>query len=406
MLFTSEIGSLLLLFLASIGGGYVAKRLRLPPLLGMLLAGLAIRNLPWGLLDGLPESWSVGLRLTALAVILLRAGLGLDLPALNELRANALRLAAFPNLTEATTVAAAAYVLLDLPVRWAVLLGFIVSAVSPAVVVPSMLDLQRKGYGTAKGIPTMILAAASFDDVISITGFGVALSLIFSGQGEAGVAETLLRAPIELALGLGFGILAGLICLTVSKAPVWIRFGVLLALGLLAIFGGWAVELTGGGSLAAMTMGAVAGRVWLDGAIPVAKLMARVWGVAQPMLFGLIGAAVVLAAVEPTYIVRGVVILVLGLVVRMAVTYLSAEPRRFTTHERLFIAAAWIPKATVQAAVGALALDLAREYESGPQAEAYGVQVVTIAVLAIIITAPLGAIAISWTGPRWLQREQ
>ncbi len=370
----------------------------------MLLAGIAVRNAPWGLVDDLPEGWSVTLRLTALAVILLRAGLGLDLRALVDLRVNLLRLAAFPNLSEALTVATAAYLLLDLPVTWAVLLGFVISAVSPAVVVPSVLDLQERGYGTAKGIPSMILAAASFDDVISITGFGVALSLIFSRQGEASVAEAILRAPIELGLGLGFGVFAGFACLTIARAPLWLRFGLLSALGLLAVFGGWALGLAGGASLATMTMGAVAGRVWSDASLPVARAMGRVWAVAQPMLFGLIGAAVALSAIESDYIGLGLVIIALGLTVRLAVTYFSADTNRFTTNERLFLAVAWVPKATVQAAVGALALDLAREYNSGPQFESYGVQVVTIAVLAIIITAPVGAVAIASTGPRWLDR--
>lgn len=376
----------------------------MPPLLGMLLGGIAVQNLPGNLLEGLPGSWSVALRLAALAVILLRAGLGLDIPALIDLRANLLRLAVLPNITEAVTVAMAAVILLDLPLVWGLLLGFVISAVSPAVVVPSMLGLQEKGYGVAKGIPTMVLAASSFDDVISITGFGVTLSLIFAGRGEGGVAETLLRAPVELVAGLGFGVLAGLLCLAVGRAPAWLRFVVLSALGLVAIFGGWALGFTGGGSLATMTMGAVAGRGWRDASIPIAMAMGRVWSVAQPILFGLIGAAVILAAVESAYISRGLVILALGLTVRLLVTYLSTERGRFTTGERLFVAAAWIPKATVQAAVGALALDLARQYETGPQSETYGTQVVTIAVLAIIVTAPLGAIAIAWAGPRWLSR--
>lgn len=186
--------------------------------------------------------------------------------------------------------------------------------------VPSLLDLQSKGYGVGKGIPTMVLAAASFDDVLSITGFGVMLSLIFAGQGDATLAESLLRASIELLLGLGAGVLAGAFCAAIVKAPTWLRFGALLSFGFLAIFGGWAVGLTGGGSLATMTMGAVAARGWLGVTMPVAKALGRVWSVAQPMLFGLIGAAVALSAVEPSYISRGLVILAIGLTIRLLVT--------------------------------------------------------------------------------------
>lgn len=378
----------------------------MPPLLGMLLAGMGVRNLPGNLLGDLPDDWSVALRLIALTVILLRAGLGLDLNALVGLRGSLVRLAFLPNLSEAVTVAVVARLVLDLPLIWGLLLGFVVAAVSPAVVVPSLLDLQHKGYGVAKGIPTMILAAATFDDVLSITGFGATLSLVFADQSEVGVTGSLLRAPLELALGLGVGILAGLLCAAVVNTPTWLRFGALTGLGLSAVFGGWAVGFAGGGSLAAMTMGAVAARGWLDAASPVAKGLVRVWAPAQPLLFGLIGAAVVLSAVEATYVGGGLVILVLGLTVRLLVTYFSTSSIQFSLRERLFVALAWIPKATVQAAIGALALDLARQNESGPQAEIYGTQVVTIAVLAIVLTAPVGALAIAWSGPRWLEQQQ
>lgn len=400
------IGALGLLVALAILAGIVASRLRMPALLGMLLAGIAVRNVPGDLLEALPERWSLVLRLIALTVILLRAGLGMDLDALVGLRASLVRLAFLPNLTEAFTVAVVAKLVLDMPLLWGLLLGFVVAAVSPAVVVPSLLDLQLRGYGVAKGIPTMILAAATFDDVVSITGFGATLSLVFADSGGATVIESLARAPLELGLGLITGILAGLLCSIVARAPTWIRFGALSALGLVAVLGGWAVGFAGGGSLAAMTMGAVSARRWRDSTVAVARGMSWVWAVAQPILFGLIGAAVVLTAVEPSYINGGLVILVIGLAVRLVVTYLSASANSFNARERLFVALAWIPKATVQAAIGALALDLARQNEAGPQAEIYGTQIVTIAVLAILTTAPIGALAIAWSGPRWLDRQQ
>lgn len=395
-----------MLLVVAASGGLAARRLRMPPLLGMLLAGVALRNTPGDPLQDLPEGWSLTLRLVALTAILLRAGLGLDLDALGRLKGNFLRLAFLPNLSEAVTVAAAAQVLLDLPLAWGLLLGFVVAAVSPAVVVPSLLDLQTKGYGAGKGIPTMVLAAASFDDVLSITGFGAMLGVVFAGHGDASLAESLLRAPLELMLGLGAGGLAGAFCTAIVRAPAPVRFGVLMALGLSATFGGWAVDLAGAGSLATMTMGAVAARGWRSASTPVAAALGRIWSVAQPVLFGLIGATVVLSSVEPRYVRGGLAVLAFGLAVRLLVTYLSIARDRFTHRERLFIALAWIPKATVQAAIGALALDLAKRYEAGIQAEIYGVQVVTIAVLAIILTAPVGAIAIALTGPRWLEREE
>jgi NhaP-type Na+/H+ or K+/H+ antiporter len=129
----------------------------------MLAAGFLLRNLPGDLLHALPERWSVALRFLALTVLLLRAGLGLDLEALRRLQGALLRLAFLPNLAEAITVAVAAHFVLGMPPLWSLLLGFVTSAVSLAVVVQGLLDLQLMRYGTATGIPTLVLAAASFD---------------------------------------------------------------------------------------------------------------------------------------------------------------------------------------------------------------------------------------------------
>lgn len=392
------------LFAAAVLGGLLVRSLRMPPLLGMLLAGIAVRNLPGDLLSDLPDDWSIALRLVALTIILLRAGLGLDLDALAGVRSDLIRLAFLPNLSEAATVAVVAKVALDMPLLWGLLLGFVVSAVSPAVVVPSLLDLQHRGFGVSKGIPTMVLAAATFDDVLSITGFGATLSLIFANDSGTSVTGSLLRAPLELALGLITGILAGLLCTALVAAPTWLRLSALTGLGLAAVFGGWTIGFAGGGGLAALTMGAVAARGWLDAATPVARGLGRAWAPAQPLLFSLIGAAVALSAVESTFVVGGLVILAAGLAVRLLVTYASTSAVNFSVHERLFVALAWLPKATVQAAIGALALDLARQTQADPQAEIHGTQVLTVAVLAIVVTAPLGALAIAWSGPRWLEQ--
>ena len=392
------------LFTACVAGGYLASSLQLPPLLGMLLAGIVVGNLPDSFLGEVPDRWSLGLRLVALTVILLRAGLGLDLDALRGLQGSLARLAFLPNLAEASTVAIVAMLLLDMSLMWGLLLGFVVAAVSPAVVVPSLLDLQLKGYGTKKGIPTMVLAAATFDDVLSITGFGAMLGLVFADLGGGGAGESLIRAPLELGLGLGFGVVAGSGCGAARGAPAWLRFGMLSVAGLVAVGGGWALGFAGGGSLGAMTIGAVAARSWRDASAPVAAALSKVWVVAQPLLFGLIGAAVALDVLEPSYVWSGLVILAVGLIVRLVVTYAAVSGDRFSTRERGFIALAWIPKATVQAAIGALALDAARQTNAGAQAEIHGTQVVTIAVLAILVTAPIGAVAIAWTGPRWLAK--
>lgn len=144
----------------------------LPPLLGMLLAGFLLRNIPV-ISDNVQirHKWSSSLRSIALSVILVRAGLGLDSKALKKLKGVCVRLSMDPCLVEACTSALLVHFLMGLPWQWAFILGFVLGAVFPAVVVPSMLLLQGGGYGVEKGVPTLLMAAGSFDDILAITGF-------------------------------------------------------------------------------------------------------------------------------------------------------------------------------------------------------------------------------------------
>ena len=180
-----------LLYGVSVLGSFLIKKVAagVPALLGMLLAGLMLRNghvavfdEPYltgqdPLLGHTFEWWSLTLRSWALSIIMLRAGLGLDLDKLKTMGAVTARLACGPCLAEAATVALFAGPLLGLPPAWGGLLGFVIAAVSPAVVVPGMLDMQTRRLGTKKGVPSMVIAAASFDDVLAIAGFGICLAL-------------------------------------------------------------------------------------------------------------------------------------------------------------------------------------------------------------------------------------
>ncbi|CAJ0915459.1 unnamed protein product [Ranitomeya imitator] len=179
-------GILVLLLSAFIGGKLVGLvRIRnlppLPPLLGMLLAGFLIRNIPF-ITDQVQISykWSASLRNIALAIILTRGGLGLDPKALRKLKAVCLRLSFAPCVIETCSAALFSYLLIGLPLTWGFMLGFVLGAVSPAVVVPAMLLLQKEGYGVDKGIPTLLMAAGSFDDVLAITGFNTCFGMAFS----------------------------------------------------------------------------------------------------------------------------------------------------------------------------------------------------------------------------------
>jgi hypothetical protein len=331
--------------------------------------------------------------------------------------------------------------LLGLPPAWGGTLGFMIAAVSPAVVVPGMLDLGARGYGVAKGIPTMVVAAASFDDVLAIAGFGVCLALAAATEAtatDAGVANTnstlaanggvrsspsltwlVLKAPTELVAGIAFGIIYGTFAAAPASEHALLRggkwFGHTDAIGpgghtsavvagaLLSVLGGKRVGFSGGGALAAIVLGVTAGRLWTKAAItPVRAHVNAAWAFLQPALFGLLGAAVDLSAIDGSQLGNGLGLLAIGLTVRILVTRLAVLRSGLSPKESLLVCIAWLPKATVQAAVGGTALDLMRENGHGPEAEARGQTLLMLSVLIILLTAPVGALGIAIFGPKWL----
>ncbi|XP_050194021.1 sodium/hydrogen exchanger 9B2 isoform X3 [Myiozetetes cayanensis] len=355
-------GILFLYFFAVIGGktfGLIKIRTLppLPALLGMLLAGFLIRNTPF-ISDFVQINvrWSAALRNIALSIILTRAGLGLDPKALKKLKAVCLRLAFGPCLSETCIAAVLAYFLLHLPWQWGFILGFVIGAVSPAVVVPSMLILQAGGYGVEKGVPTLLMAAGSIDDILAITGFNTCLGMAFS---SGSTLYNVLRGVLEVAVGVATGGILGM----------FIRY--------------------------------FPSRDQRD----VEKIVAVAWNIFQPFLFGLIGAEVSVTSLRPETVGLCVAILGIALVVRIITTFLMVSFAGFNFKEKVFVSLAWMPKATVQAAIGSLALDTARRHQD-EQLEKYGMDVLTVAFLAILITAPIGALVIGLAGPRLLQKAQ
>ncbi|XP_028932434.1 sodium/hydrogen exchanger 9B2 isoform X2 [Ornithorhynchus anatinus] len=350
---------ILLMFYCAVIGGKLLGLIKfpslppLPPLLGMLLAGFLIRNTP-GLSDQvqIKRKWSSSLRNIALAIILVRAGLGLDSKALKKLKAVCLRLSMGPCLVESCSAAVISHFLLHLPWQWGFILGFVLGAVSPAVVVPSMLILQEGGYGVDKGVPTLLMAAGSFDDILAITGFNTCLGMAFS---TGSTLHSVLRGVLEVVAGVVAGVLLGFF-IRYFPSP--------------------------------------------DQA-DVQKIIAVAWDVFQPLLFGLIGAEVSVASLKPETVGLCVAILGIALVMRILTTFLMVCCAGFNLKEKIFISLAWVPKATVQAAIGSLALDTARAHED-KQLEDYGMDVLTIAFLAILITAPIGALIIGLMGPKLL----
>ncbi|KAL5018377.1 hypothetical protein ScPMuIL_004099 [Solemya velum] len=407
-----NIFSLLILFFTCVVGGYIVSIVRLPPLLGMLIIGAVLMNVPVIKVIGvgINKDWSGALRQVALTVILLRAGLGLDPKALRKLSCVVFRLAFSPCLMECVAEAVAAHYLLGFPWLWGIMLGFVLAAVSPAVVVPSLLGLSEHGYGLDKGIPTLVIAAASVDDVLAITGFGVVLGITFS---TGDLALNIVKGPLEALLGVVFGIVAGVFVWFFpgkdSEHVVLFRSLLLLGGGLMATFGSSAVNLSGAGPLGCLSMAFVAAFRWRKqkgshGVKPMEEIIAVLWMFFQPLLFGLIGAEVNISAVQADVVGLGIATLGIGLAVRVVVSFLAVFGSGLNFKEMLFIPFAWLPKATVQAAIGALALDKARKVNN-EEWEILGKKLLTIAVLSILITAPLGAVAISLLGPRLLKRD-
>ncbi|XP_076458394.1 sodium/hydrogen exchanger 9B2-like [Babylonia areolata] len=402
--------ALLMLFFFCWCGGYLMNLCRLPPLLGMLIVGGILGNVPGvDIAKDIHQDWGSGCRQIALAIILIRAGLGLDPKALRRLSFVVLRLSFCPCLMETLTDGIAAYLILGFPWQWGFMLGFIIAAVSPAVVVPSLLSLSDRGYGIDKGIPTLILAAASIDDVLAITGFGVLLGITFS---SGDLVWNLFKGPLEAVVGVVVGTVMGMILWYVpqkkSKHLLLFRSALLMGFSLLAVFGSKRAGWSGAGPLAVLTLAFVAALRWRQEMPPgqknpVEEVVGVLWMLFQPLLFGLIAAAVRIDKLSGDTVGEGVAVLAIGLTVRCAVAFLSVFGTNLNMKERLFVPLAWLPKATVQAAIGAIAYDMAREMGDEDMIE-YGEKVLVLAVLVIVITAPIGAVAIYLGGPHLLKQ--
>ncbi|XP_034044192.1 sodium/hydrogen exchanger 9B2 isoform X2 [Thalassophryne amazonica] len=399
------------LFLCSLIGGKLVALIRLPnlppfpPLLGMLLMGFLLRNIPV-ITDGVYVNfrWSASLRNIALAVILTRAGLGLDPLALKKLKSVCIRVAIGPCMIEACTTALVSHFLMGLPWVWGFILGFVLSAVSPAVVVPSMLQLQRDGYGVEQGIPTLLMAAGSFDDILAITGFTTCLGMAFA---TGSTWYNLLRGVLEVVGGVVAGILLGFLIQYFpsvdQKHLVMKRSFLVLGLSVFAVFGSSVAGFSGCGGLCTLVLAFLAGLGWGAEKVHVEEVVGWAWDVFQPLLFGLIGAEIRVSQWEGDTVGLGVASLLIALLVRVLFTFVCVLCADFTLREKVFIALAWMPKATVQAAIGSTALDKAR-MKDDKELQKYGMDVLTVAVLAILITAPIGALIIGLSGPRLLHK--
>ncbi len=379
--------SLAWLIVFGLTGGLLFRLFRLPPLLGMLLAGVLIGPQGLDLLDDALLTISGDLRKIALIIILLRAGLGLQTEVVKKIGRPALALAFIPVLLEGFTVALMAMWLFGFTFAQGGIVGFIVAAVSPAVVVPSMLVLMKQRFGEKKQLPAMALASASIDDVTAITMFSMFMSLYLAS--DVNVVAQIFSVPLAIALGILSGLLIGWLLMWGFK-----RFRIrdskkviiLLAVGILMVASAEAIEhvVRIAALLGVMVVALVI--VWQKPLLGerLSIKFDKVWVLAEVVLFVLVGAAVDIFVAQ-SVLLTGSVIVLSGLAVRTGGVFLATVRLDATPKEKAFLAFAFLPKATVQAAIGSLPLTAG---------VAGGEKILAVSVLAILISAPLGAIAI------------
>ncbi|XP_011250897.1 sodium/hydrogen exchanger 9B2 isoform X2 [Camponotus floridanus] len=389
-------------------GGWLMSLTTLPALIGMLITGLILQNVGLVKIGGQYTMMIALVRKIALVIILTRAGLDLDPNALRKLKVTVPKIGLIPWAVEATVIAAMTRYILDLPWIWGYLLGSIIAAVSPAVVVPCLFRLRAKGYGVAKGIPTLIIAISGIDDAASVAVYGIIKSIMFSHDA---LWYQILQGPIAVIGGLGFGIMWGWLAKYVPEKgdPFMVPLRVLMLLGggLLAVFGSEAIELGGAGPLAVVAAAFVSCYFWQQQGWevddnPVATSFEIFWMIFEPILFGVTGAQITISELEGKIVYLSLGCLVAGIVIRIGATMVCGIGSNLNLKEKVFISLSLMVKATVQAALGPVTLD---EVNKGNQREVeYAEMILMLCVLSVLLTAPAGAIIITLSGPKLLTK--
>lgn len=381
------------IFIVALVFALIFYKIRLPELLGMLLAGVILGPHGIGWLSNEFIMGASELRTAALIVILIRAGLGINKVTLKRIGMSAAKMSFIPCLFEGAFVIVASSYILKFPLVESGLLGFILAAVSPAVIVPQMLNLLDAGYGRRKGVPTLILAGASIDDVFAITLFGSFLGIAL-GESQ-NITLSILNIPLRIGLGIAIGCLFGyLLALFFTKFEKIRDTKKVIIFIISAIFLYDMEKLLPVASLVGiMAMGFVMLEKNSEVAGQLATKFNKVWVLAEVVLFVLIGAQVNLDVAFSSGLL-GLAIIFIGLAGRSIGVLLSLIASHLNEKERLFCVLSYVPKATVQAAIGAIPLSMGI-----PSGEL----ILAIAVLSIVVTAPIGSILIKATYQRLLE---
>lgn len=377
----------------------IFQKLHLPGLLGLLLLGVLLGPYGFDQIDSTVLAISGDLRKIALIIILLRAGLGISRDNLNEVGSEALRMSILPCLIEGTVVTLLAMHFLALPFLEAGMLGFIIAAVSPAVIVPAMLTLMNHQNSINQRVPTLILAGASLDDVIAITVLSSFISM-FSGQ-DIHFIWQIASVPLAVVTGLlAGGMVAVVLLWFFDTYDIRHTKKVLMLIGAGILMTAAEGMLQGLLPMAALLGVMFTGFLILERKPMIAKALSdklsKTWIFAEIILFVMVGAAVNFSlAIEAGW--WGLLIVGCGLVARSLGVVLSVAGKGYNWKETLFCVIAYLPKATVQAATGALPL---------AAGALYGEKILALAVMSIVITAPLGALGIQWGSRKLLSFRQ
>ena len=375
---------------------WLCRKIRLPSLLGMLVTGIILGPYVTNLLDNSILGISIELRKIALIVILTRAGLGLDLSGLKKIGRPAVLMCFIPASFELIGIILLAPKLMGLTMLEAAIMGAVLAAVSPAVVVPRMVKLMDEGYGVEEGIPQLILAGASVDDVYVIVLFSTFVGMM---QGKGASIISFINIPVSIFLGIMIGILLGLLLADFFK-KIHIRdtSKVLIILSitflLVVIEDKLTTVITFSALITVMFIGIGLQRKNKTVAERLSIKYGKLWVAAEIFLFVLVGATVNIGYIGKVG-VKAIIVIVGALIFRMLGVFVCLLGTRIKGKEKLFAMVAYTPKATVQAAIGGIPLALGFSC---------GDTVLTVAVLAIVFTAPIGAFAIDLSYKKLLQR--
>lgn len=376
--------------------GWLCQKIKLPSLLGMLITGIVLGPYGLNLLDGSILGISADLRKIALIIILTRAGLGLDISGLKKIGRPAVLMCFVPASFELIGMILLAPKLMGLTTLEAAIMGAVLAAVSPAVVVPRMVKLMDEGYGVKEGIPQLILAGASVDDVYVIVLFSTFVGMM---QGEGASVLKFVNIPISIFLGIAIGLVLGVLLAHYFK-KVHIRdtskLLIILSISFLLVVleDKLTTAITFSSLIAIMFIGVGLQKRREVVAKRLSAKYGKLWVAAEVFLFVLVGATVNISYLGKVG-AKALLVIVGALVFRMLGVFVCLLGTSLKRKERLFAMLAYTPKATVQAAIGGIPLALGF---------ACGDTVLTVAVLAIVITAPLGAFAIDLSYKKWLSR--